>query len=36
MDDIWAKYVDLDEHMFAEDNPLEKSLRGRAFSLEDR
>lgn len=37
MDDIWEKYIDLDENMFMNENPLEaKLVRGRSFSIEDR
>lgn len=36
MEDIWEKYVDLDEQIFMNENPLDAKLRGRAFSPEDR
>jgi uncharacterized protein YaaW (UPF0174 family) len=36
MDDMWAKYADLDEEIYMNENPMEMKLRGRSFSNVDR
>ena len=35
-EDIWEKFVDLDEQIFINENILEIKTRGRAFSTKNR
>lgn len=35
-EDIWLKYLDIDEHIFASENPLENKPVGRSFGVSDR
>ena len=35
-EDPWLKYLDIDEHIFASDNPLENKQIGRSFNASDR
>lgn len=36
LEDIWENFVDLDEQIFLNENPLEIKTRGRAFNVKNR